>query len=308
MCSLAETYVFLGRYQDALAMNQSALELKRQVLSPNHPDIGKVLFCMSSIYLHAGNMLLAMEMAQDALAVFQAVQPPSQEYVTGTEERIRYIQYISGSIHLQSEHSAAHASAAIRIRNAGNVTITRHRGGGFADADYMLQFQGFNTFVADVKLRCGSFYFEMQVIEIVCGAVQFGCCSDGFEPREDPGGQGAGDDELSWGVCGLRQEKWHAGKKCAFGSRWCVGDVIGFALDVRTAGSYAVSVSVNGSFVSPNGLAFSGIDTPFLSPALSGDGRDRASFGDRPFAHAPPGPEFVSAHEFGQAERADLLQ
>jgi hypothetical protein len=89
---------------------------------------------------------------------------------------------------------------------------------------------------------------------------------------------------------------------------WCVGDVIGFALDERAAGSYVMSVSVNGSLVSPNGLAFSGIDAPFLSPALSGDGRDRASFGDRPFAHAPPGPEFVSVHEFGQAERADLLQ
>ena len=56
--------------------------------------------------------------------------------------------------------------------------------------------------------------------------------------------------------------------------------MIGFALDERAAGSYVMSVSVDGSLVSPNGLPFSGIDAPFLSPALSGDGRDRASFGD----------------------------
>lgn len=201
-----------------------------------------------------------------------------------------------------------HRAASQCMRDAGSVVIMCHRGGGCAAADYTLQFQSFNTFVADVKLSGGSFYFEMEVIEIVGGAVQFGCSSAGFEPRKVAGGEGAGDDGSSWGVCGLRQEKWHAGEKFAFGSKWCVGDVIGFALDVRTAGSYAMSVSVNGSFVSPNGLAFSGIDAPFLSPALSGNGRYRVNFGDRPFAHAPPGPEFASVHEFGQAERVDPLQ
>ena len=52
-------------------------------------------------------------------------------------------------------------------------------------------------------------------------------------------------------MCGLRQEKWHAGSNSEFGSAWRVGDVIGFALDMRTAGDAAMSVSVNGSFASP---------------------------------------------------------
>jgi hypothetical protein len=209
------------------------------------------------------------------------------------------------SILLLDNHSTAHAAAALAMTSAGSVIVTRHRGGGFAGPDYMLQFDDFNTFVADVKLCGGSFYFEVQVIGIDRRALQFGCCCDGFEPRECADGEGAGDDGWSWGVCGLRQEKWHAGSCSEFGSAWCVGDVIGFALDMRTAGDAAMSVSVNGSFASPNGLAFSGIDAPFLSPALSGDGRHRVNFGDRPFAHAPPGPEFASVHEFGQLQRVN---
>jgi hypothetical protein len=74
------------------------------------------------------------------------------------------------------------------MRDAGSVVTTRHRGGGCAAADYMLQFQSFNTFVADVKLSGGSSCFEIEVIKIVSGAVQFGCCSAGFEPHKVAGG------------------------------------------------------------------------------------------------------------------------
>ena len=74
------------------------------------------------------------------------------------------------------------------MRDADSVVTTRHRGGGCAAADYMLQFQSFNTFVADVKLSGGSSCFEIEVIKIVSGAVQFGCCSAGFEPHKGAGG------------------------------------------------------------------------------------------------------------------------
>jgi hypothetical protein len=66
--------------------------------------------------------------------------------------------------------------------------------------------------------------------------------------------------------------------------------------------SFAPSVSVNGSFAAPNGVAFSGIDACFLSPALSGDGRYQVNFGDRPFAHPLPSADFMSVHDFRRAE------
>jgi hypothetical protein len=90
-----------------------------------------------------------------------------------------------------------------------------------------LPLQSFNTFVADVRLSRGCFYFELQVINLI-GA------------------------ELH---------------------KWAVGDVIGFALEMRTAGAAVMSVSVNGSFSEPNGVAFRDMYAPFLSPAFTGDGR-----------------------------------
>jgi hypothetical protein len=49
-----------------------------------------------------------------------------------------------------------------------------------------------------------------------------------------------------------------------------VGDVIGYAVDMRSAGCGIFSASVNGSFAA-NGTTFSGITALFLSPAMSGE-------------------------------------
>ena len=127
---------------------------------------------------------------------------------------------------------------------------------------------------------------------------QFGFCTREFESREDAGEEGVGDDAWSWAVDGVRQLKWHEGNKGAYGCKWSVGDVIGFSLNMRTAGAATLSVSVNGSFAAPNGPAFTAIDAPYLSPALSASGgRYRLNLGERPFVHAPPGDgEYMSVH------------
>ena len=41
MNNLAGTYSDLGRHDDALAMQERALEFQRRVLPENHPDIGE---------------------------------------------------------------------------------------------------------------------------------------------------------------------------------------------------------------------------------------------------------------------------
>jgi hypothetical protein len=160
-----------------------------------------------------------------------------------------------------------------------------------------MNFHNFNTFVADIRLHGGCFYFEIQVVLFV-DDIQFGVCTHGFEMREGPQGGGTGDDAWSWAVDGERQMKWHKARDEAYGSKWAVGDIIGFALDMRTAGAAALSVSVNGSFAAPNGVAFNAIDAPYLSPSFSGNGRYRINFGDRPFSHAPPDTAYVSVHQF----------
>jgi hypothetical protein len=80
--------------------------------------------------------------------------------------------------------STAHASASRYFRESGSVTILHHSGGGSAEPDYKLKFVDFNTFLADVNLQSGCLHFEVHVVKIVGGSVQFGFCSAGFEPRE----------------------------------------------------------------------------------------------------------------------------
>jgi hypothetical protein len=42
MNNLAATYGELGRYQDALLLQEKTLEFRRRVLPENHPDIGVI--------------------------------------------------------------------------------------------------------------------------------------------------------------------------------------------------------------------------------------------------------------------------
>ncbi len=81
-----------------------------------------------------------------------------------------------GGDRLFAAAAAEHSGAVELHRAAGSVVVTRHRGGGCVTSDYLLQFFGFNTFVADVRLCGGCFYLELQAVEIV-GLPQFGFCT-----------------------------------------------------------------------------------------------------------------------------------
>jgi hypothetical protein len=97
-----------------------------------------------------------------------------------------------GGDRLATAAAAEHSGAVQLHRAAGSVVVTRHRGGGCVTSDYLLQFFGVNTFVADVDLCVGCFYFEIHILR---GHVsQFGFCSKGFEACENPEGQGVGDE------------------------------------------------------------------------------------------------------------------
>ncbi len=193
------------------------------------------------------------------------------------------------------EDDLTHDSAANIMRSEGSVVITRPFGGGYASKDGLLQFRNVTTFVADVRLSGGKFYWEIEIIDMrkrqtqffqhEQGDFKFGIVTEGFAPNETPG---IGHTAHSWSVDGGRQVKWHNAATEAYGCAWDVGDVIGLALDMSDSSSSIVSLSVNGSFAAPNGIAFAAIDAAYLSPAFSGHGRYRLNLGDRPFAFAPP--------------------
>lgn len=224
----------------------------------------------------------------------------------GHSEIVSFLTAGGAASHPGDDEEKMHSDTTARIEMSKMISITRHRGGGCMLPDYTLVFRDFNTFVADVKLCCGCFYFEVEIIQMESSAyvefddiVQFGCCTDGFEKKPaDENCEGVGDDAWSWAVDGCRQLKWHVGEQGAFSSRWLNGDIIGFLLDMRIAAAAVMSINVNGSFDAPNGVAFSDIDAPYLSPAFTGYGRFRINLGDRPFAHEPSDANVTSVHAF----------
>ncbi len=293
---------FLGTTPASSSVSQLLFSICKQlhVLHRSSFYVAKGLYFrdLASEHIQEGELRHALKCARKALRSFQVVLSPIHHNVSSIEQTICLIKHKRFCIALKD--SSAHKSAVQHMRDSGSVAILRHRGGGFASSDYSLQFREFNSFIADVKLRGAGFYFEVEVLEIVKSGVQYGCCTSGFESLKDPRGQGVGDDKLSWGVCGHRQEKWHGSDASAFGSKWSVGDIIGFMIDMRISGAAVLSVSVNGSFASPNGVVFSDIDAPYMSPAFSGNGVCRINLGDRPFAYVPPCQEFLSVHAFWQ--------
>jgi hypothetical protein len=200
---------------------------------------------------------------------------------------------------------AEYSAVAELHRVAGTVVINRQRGFGKLSADYLLQFSNFNTFAADVMLCGGCFYFELQVVDVGFYP-QFGFCTHGFEQRRNPQGDGVGDDACSWAVDGARLKKWSNGCSSDYSSNWAVGDVIGFSIDMRKNGAAVMSVSVNGDFTTPNGIAFDSTEAPYLTPAFSAiSGQYRVNFGDRPFSHAPIDEQYISVHAFHKRKQQD---
>jgi tetratricopeptide (TPR) repeat protein len=92
MGNLAGTYRALGRHQDALVLQEKALEFQRRVLPENHPVIGSSCFNISLIYCQAGDFYRAIEKAREALRIFRATLPPSHPNVKMAQELVRKIE------------------------------------------------------------------------------------------------------------------------------------------------------------------------------------------------------------------------
>lgn len=163
-----------------------------------------------------------------------------------------------------------------------------------------------------------SLYYEIEfgtmLGEPVLEFPQFGWATADFPVCDAQTNEGAGDLQGSWAVDGQRMVRF--GPQCdrwgdPWGTRWAVGDVIGFAAITKPAqnvlqkegggegGEAAAAVlvdmyvSVNGSFDPPNGLAFG--DVPLegkncrIFPAFTGKtGSCGVNLGQGPWAYTGP--------------------
>ena len=70
------------------------------------------------------------------------------------------------------------AVVAQTFRDNHTVVLVNHKGRGEVSSDYTLKFDNFNTFMAQVQLKSGKWYYEMEVVKIesVC---QFGWATAG---------------------------------------------------------------------------------------------------------------------------------
>jgi hypothetical protein len=144
-------------------------------------------------------------------------------------------------------------------------------------------------------------YYEIEIVD-EGHTYQWGFCSPVWESNNRYTGMGVGDDKQSWGVDGDRVQKWSNG--CVgFGTVWSKGDVIGLACDLL---QLQISVSVNGDFSAPNGLAFElPDDLDGLHPAFtSGNGLVKVNLGDKPFRYKPPDNTYESFEDMKGVSRA----
>ena len=88
MGNLANTYLALGRHQDALAMREKTLEFQRRVLPENHPEIGLSCFHLGISCHNVGDLHRALQFAREALRIFQATLPPSHSHVTQAQQLV----------------------------------------------------------------------------------------------------------------------------------------------------------------------------------------------------------------------------
>ncbi len=90
MGNLAIAYSALGRHEDALAMEESALEFHRRVLPSGHPSIAVSLYNISLSYEQAGDMRQAMDCAREAVVIRQAALPRGHPDLEDAEENVGF--------------------------------------------------------------------------------------------------------------------------------------------------------------------------------------------------------------------------
>ena len=73
LANIADAYLFIGEYGNALQCAQKALEIREKVLGKEHPDTATIYNNLAFVYRHQGNYAKALEMYQKALAICEKV-------------------------------------------------------------------------------------------------------------------------------------------------------------------------------------------------------------------------------------------
>jgi tetratricopeptide (TPR) repeat protein len=75
MIQTAGSYFDLGRYAEALDLNEQVLALRRRLFPADHPDVAKSMMNTASCYFHVGRHAEALHIFEPALGLFQRMLP-----------------------------------------------------------------------------------------------------------------------------------------------------------------------------------------------------------------------------------------
>ncbi len=103
-----------GRYPEAIAKHEEALEIRERLLGPDHPDVARTLGNLSSSLLEAGRNSEALVQQERALEIRERAFGPSHPDVATTLNNLAGVYYNLG----QYAKSEAAARRALAIREA----------------------------------------------------------------------------------------------------------------------------------------------------------------------------------------------
>jgi hypothetical protein len=136
----------------------------------------------------------------------------------------------------------------------------------------------------------GVLYYEIEIIASH-GQPQFGFANkDGMDSSDGSSTIGAGDNDKSWALDGIRRIKWHGGEQGPWNCRWKEGTIVGLAANVDTG---MIAVSKDGNWDSDEedlGVSFRNESIKDgVFPCFTASGyKLRYSFREEDFKHGPP--------------------
>ena len=145
--TIGEAYLALGRMDDAGAQFDRALELRRQLFGPNHPQVAQALDDLADLNLQRGNDNIAEPLSRQALDIMRRNHPGDHEDVAITADHLGRLLWRRGkteeAVPLLREaldiyrrlpgDQQRHIAAAL-----GGLAMVMHAGGDIEQAQSML--------------------------------------------------------------------------------------------------------------------------------------------------------------------------
>lgn len=144
MSVVAKVYENLGRFDDAETMQQRALEIRRQLLPPDHPDLAGSLDHLGAVHFRKGDYASADTLLGAALAIRRARLGERHTLVAEGINNLAALRLAQGdieaadSLHRQALrlrrelHGPSHPDVALSLNN---LAVTARRGGRHPEAE-----------------------------------------------------------------------------------------------------------------------------------------------------------------------------